>query len=192
MVNFVHISLILLGYLLGSIPSSYLVAKSKGVDLKKKIQNGRFGATHVSRECGSLAGFIVGVMDLSKGIISVMIADIISGKEVIVLATGLAAIVGHNWSVFMRFIGGKGAAVTFGNLLFVLTNYFLIAVFLTAISFTVLANKENIFRIKKSSFLTGILYIFTFVFALTMGNRIGLMAFSPIIFSVPMMLKSND
>ena len=104
---------IIIAYFLGSSPSAYLIAKNRGVNLLSKVENGRLGTASVGRTVGKGAGFLVGAMDFCKGALSVMIADKMSGGEewVIVLA-GTAAIIGHNWSIFLHFLGGKGAATT--------------------------------------------------------------------------------
>ena len=109
---------IIIAYFLGSIPSAYLIAKNKGIDITSRVENGRLGTASVSRNVGKFAGALVGIMDFCKGALSIIIADRMSGGEgwVMVLA-GAAAIIGHNWSIFLHFMGGKGAATTFGNLL---------------------------------------------------------------------------
>lgn len=188
---------IVIAYFLGSIPSAYLVAKNKGIDITSKVENGRLGTMSATRTIGKFAGILVGIMDFCKGALSVIIADKMSGGEdwVMVLA-GVAAIMGHNWSIFLHFIGGKGAATTFGNLFYLLPVPFLLAGFVTAIPSYFLKQKSRFSipgqnkNFKTSDFLTSILFLLTFIFALSFGVP-SIIAFSPIIFSVPIILKKN-
>ncbi len=188
---------IIIAYFLGSIPSAYLIAKNRGVNLLSKVENGRLGTASVGRTVGKGAGFLVGAMDFCKGALSVMIADKMSGGEewVIVLA-GTAAIIGHNWSIFLHFLGGKGAATTFGNLFYLLPKPFLLAGFITAIPSLFLRQKSKFSvpgknkDLKTSDFLTSILFLLTFIFALFFESPL-IIAFSPIIFSVPIIMKKN-
>jgi acyl-phosphate glycerol 3-phosphate acyltransferase len=188
---------IIIAYFLGSIPSAYLIAKNKGIDITSKVENGRLGTVSVSRNVGKFAGALVGIMDFCKGALSIIIADRMSGGEgwVMVLA-GAAAIIGHNWSIFLHFMGGKGAATTFGNLFYLLPIPFLLAGFITAVPSYFLKQKSR-FSIpgknkdfKTSDFLTSILFLLTFIFALFFEAPL-IIAFSPIIFSVPIILKKN-
>jgi acyl-phosphate glycerol 3-phosphate acyltransferase len=188
---------IIIGYLLGSIPSAYIIAKNRGVDIREKIKNGRLGSMGVTKEIGKFPGMLVGAMDFCKGGLSIMIADKMSSSEgwVMILA-GLAAIIGHNWSIFLHFMGGKGAATTFGNLFYLLPGPFILAGILTGVPSYFLKGKTRFSfpgqkgDFKTSNFLTSILFLLTFIFALSFDAPL-LTAFSPIIFSLPIMMKKN-
>jgi glycerol-3-phosphate acyltransferase PlsY len=109
----IWIILIICAYLVGSIPSSYLVARSHGIDLRR---HGTFqvGGGNVWRTTSRKLGLIVGIFDFIKGILMVWIAylqGLDAGQQ---LAVGLAAIIGHNWPVFLRFHGGRGIATLLG------------------------------------------------------------------------------
>ncbi len=196
MFNLNDIFPIIIGYFLGSIPSAYLIAKNRGVDITKKIKNGQLGSAKITKELGKFPGILVGAMDFSKGALSIMIAEKISGQEWVMILTGVAAIIGHNWSIFLHFMGGKGAATTFGNLFYLLPESFLLAGLFTAIPSYFLKTKSRFYLLgqkrdfKTSDFLTSILFLLTFLFALIFNESL-LISFSPIIFSLPIMMKKN-
>lgn len=107
------IVLIICSYLLGSVPSSYLVAKARGIDLRKDGTQ-QVGGGNLWRTTSRKLGLIVGIFDFFKGMLMVLIAwrlGLDAGQQ---LAVGLAAVVGHNWPVFLRFHGGRGVATSLG------------------------------------------------------------------------------
>ena len=120
--------LIVGAYLLGSIPFGVVIAKSRGVDIRE-CGSGNIGATNVGRVLGKRLGLLCCVLDLGKGAAPVLVAGSWYGildewaTEIPVrtswlwLAVGVAPLVGHMASVFLRFRGGKGVATAFGALL---------------------------------------------------------------------------
>jgi len=117
---------ILLAYLLGSIPFGLLVAKIWNVDIRR-YGSGNIGATNVFRTLGALPGLIVFLLDFLKGTLAVQIGYWIGGNPFIILALGMAAILGHMYSIFLGFKGGKGAATGLGVLLGLTPDIFLIS-----------------------------------------------------------------
>jgi glycerol-3-phosphate acyltransferase PlsY len=114
----VSVALFTLGaYLMGSIPTSYLVGRLHGIDLREH-GSGNLGGTNAYRVLGASAALPVVVVDISKGFIPACFFPAWDGSPVADLALlyGLAAIAGHVWSVFMRFTGGKGMATGAGVL----------------------------------------------------------------------------
>lgn len=109
--------LILGAYLLGSIPFAYLVAKwFRGIDLRR-YGSGNVGVSNLLRLTSKRLAIPVIIFDLGKGMIMVWAAQLIglsTGQQVVV---GLAAIIGHNWSVFLRFSAGRGIMTTLGVVL---------------------------------------------------------------------------
>jgi glycerol-3-phosphate acyltransferase PlsY len=102
------------GYLLGSVPSAYLVAKRAcGIDLRN-YGSGNIGATNLLRFASRRNAVPVIVFDSLKGIIMVIIAWQVGLAAREQLFVGLAAIIGHNWPVFLRFRGGRGVITTLG------------------------------------------------------------------------------
>jgi len=106
-------------YLLGSVPSGYLIGKAfKGIDIRD-FGSGNIGFTNVLRAIGTFPALIVLIIDITKGIISVYLGFFFAqlmGIDCQVMGGigGLASIVGHNWPIFLKFKGGKGVAVTAG------------------------------------------------------------------------------
>ncbi len=108
---------ILIGYLLGSIPTAYIAARFlRGEDIRN-IGDENAGAANVYRELGPKTGVIIGILDAAKGALAVLIAQAIDMSLTVVLLTGAAAVIGHNWPVFLGFRGGRGVSTTLGILL---------------------------------------------------------------------------
>jgi len=116
-----------LGYFIGAIPFALIISKRMaGVDISK-IGSGNIGGTNVFRVLGWKAGVITIVLDLAKAIVPVVLARLIIGDGVLPIAgfvldwrwgqviTALMVMVGHNWSIYIKFRGGKGAAVYYGS-----------------------------------------------------------------------------
>jgi len=108
---------IAIGYLLGAIPFAYIAGRLvKGVDIRQ-VGGRNVGALNTIREIGLLPGLLVLVADVAKGTVAILIARWLGLELVWVLTAGFTVIVGHNWSVFLNFQGGKGASTTLGVLL---------------------------------------------------------------------------
>jgi len=108
---------IVIGYLLGSIPFAYIVARLvKGADIRK-VGGGNMGAVNTMREIGTLPGFGVLFADMAKGALAVLIAQWLGLHPYWVFAVGMVAVAGHNWPVWLKFKGGQGLATTMGVLL---------------------------------------------------------------------------
>lgn len=106
-----------IGYLLGSIPFAYIVARlKKGIDIRQ-VGGGNVGALNVYREVGPAFGIIVLVTDLIKGVLIVYIARWLGLSDIWVCVAGFAAVAGHNWPVFLNFRGGRGAVTIMGVLI---------------------------------------------------------------------------
>ena len=115
---------IIIGYLLGSVPSAYIATRlATGKDIRQ-MGGSNVGSLNVYREVGVWPGLAVGVIDLGKGAAAVAIAYwLLDVPTEFVLATGLAAVIGHNWMVWLKFSGGKGMGVTIGTLVILLPVY---------------------------------------------------------------------
>ena len=107
---------IVVAYLLGSIPSAYLITPLlAGVNIRRK--GGGVGGLNVYRELGTGSGVAVMVADMAKGAVAVSIAYWLLGlPQLFVLMTGVAAVAGHLWMIFLRFRGGGGIATSIGVL----------------------------------------------------------------------------
>ncbi len=123
------LSILLVGYLLGSIPVGLLIGKYYSrVDIRK-YGSGKTGTTNVLRAVGRKAAILALVLDASEGALAVLFAALIFGRNYLVVGNfglgllvaqclaALAAMAGHNWSVFLKFKGGRGVATFFGGLI---------------------------------------------------------------------------
>ncbi|MFQ5934209.1 MAG: glycerol-3-phosphate acyltransferase [Dehalococcoidia bacterium] len=109
-----------LAYLLGALPFAYLVPRLlKGVDIRR-VGSGNPGALNVYRSLGSAPGLAVFALDAAKGLLAIYLTRWLDAPEASMYLAALLVAVGHNWSVFLRFSGGKGAATVFGVSLAVL------------------------------------------------------------------------
>ncbi|HHW07363.1 MAG TPA: glycerol-3-phosphate 1-O-acyltransferase PlsY [Clostridia bacterium] len=103
----------IIGYFIGSIPIGYLVVrKLYNIDIRR-YGSGNIGFTNVFRTAGWGPGIIVLVGDILKGVIAVLVGRWLGGETAGMLG-GLAAIAGHNWSLFLKFSGGRGVATGAG------------------------------------------------------------------------------
>ncbi|HZK25347.1 MAG TPA: glycerol-3-phosphate 1-O-acyltransferase PlsY [Oscillospiraceae bacterium] len=117
----------LAAYLIGSISFGYLAGKLiKGIDIRN-FGSGNAGTTNIQRTLGTMPAIIVLLLDISKGLLVVWIARALTGSEIVQMAAGVTAIVGHNWPLFFRFRGGRGIATSIGVLLGVAPLVLLIA-----------------------------------------------------------------
>jgi acyl phosphate:glycerol-3-phosphate acyltransferase len=121
-----YVLTVLIAYLLGSVPTGFLVAKARGVDIRT-LGSGNIGATNVFRILGKAAGILVLVVDAAKGWVAVfVVAKLVSelfypeagatAQEWFRLCAGVAAILGHNYTCWLHFKGGKGIATSAGVL----------------------------------------------------------------------------
>lgn len=122
------LAVVIVGYLLGAIPWGVLISKrSARVDVRD-YGSGKTGMTNVLRVAGRKAAALVVGLDLAKGVLAVVFAGLIVGSGYLVVGNfglglltaqvlaALASIAGHNWSIFLKFKGGRGVATFFGGL----------------------------------------------------------------------------
>lgn len=139
----------LTGYLLGSIPTGYLVGRAKGVDVRQH-GSGNIGATNVLRVLGKKPGIFVFVCDVLKGWLAVTLANKLFGvaaadpgavsggtssPQFAGILAAIACILGHNFPVWLGFKGGKGIATTTGVLLGLMPLAVLVGAAVWAIAF---------------------------------------------------------
>jgi glycerol-3-phosphate acyltransferase PlsY len=129
-------------YLLGSIPTGYLVGRARGVDVRK-VGSGNIGATNVFRTLGKTAGVLVLAADGMKGWLAVSIVPDLAHRlfspnspwdrptrEYLQIVAGVVAILGHNYTCWLKFKGGKGIATTAGAVAALLPLTFVISAFI--------------------------------------------------------------
>lgn len=126
--------LVVLCYFIGAIPFSYLVSLLKGVDIRTR-GSGNVGATNVLRALGPVAAAAALAADLLKGVAAAWIGTM-AGGEWLVVGCAFAAVVGHCYSIFLRFKGGKGVATSAGVILYLMPRELLImlVVFLVVVA----------------------------------------------------------
>jgi glycerol-3-phosphate acyltransferase PlsY len=106
--------LVLLGYLLGSVPTGYLVGRAFGVDVRM-VGSGNIGTANVLRAAGKWAAILTLVGDMLKGFAPVVMARAATDDLWVHAGVALAAVVGHCWPVFLKFKGGKAVATGAGT-----------------------------------------------------------------------------
>ncbi len=109
-------------YLLGSVPTGFLIARSRGVDIRR-VGSGNIGATNAFRVLGKAAGTAVLLVDAAKGAAAVLVCPVLAGLAVpgadpaaLRLTAALGAVLGHNYTCWLGFRGGKGIATSAGVL----------------------------------------------------------------------------
>ena len=127
MIALMYVSVVVIGYICGSIPCGVLISKWLAKRDVRKVGSGKTGMTNVMRAAGRKAAAISLVLDIAKGALAVGFATLIfwghndavtvfAMNESAKILAGLAAIAGHNWSVFLKFKGGRGVATFMGAL----------------------------------------------------------------------------
>jgi acyl phosphate:glycerol-3-phosphate acyltransferase len=109
--------LIAAGYLIGSIPMGVLVARLTGGQDPRSVGSGRTGGTNAIRAMGPGRGVAVGLLDLAKGLVAVLLARLVGAGDLALALVGIAAVAGAWRSIFLRFHGGRGVATGIGAML---------------------------------------------------------------------------
>ena len=110
----------LISYLIGSLPTGYLVVRlTRGIDIRT-VGSGSIGATNVRRALGQGWAVFVTIVDMSKGALALLLAAHAgTTSHELVALSAFAAVVGHNYPIWLKFHGGKGVATTYGTMFFV-------------------------------------------------------------------------
>ncbi|MDD5398678.1 MAG: glycerol-3-phosphate acyltransferase [Dehalococcoidia bacterium] len=171
-----NLSLICLpsAFLLGATPSSFIVAMlAAKIDIRDE-PDGKISAAAVYRRVGLLPFIIAVVMDMGKGALAVLIAQWLYAGPLLVMLAGLVAIVSHQWSIFLRFQGGRGATVMAGVLVCICTVPTLIGAAVAGMMALWIKNNS-------ASFGIGIVALFAALFALQWSD----IAMPPILIVTP-------
>jgi glycerol-3-phosphate acyltransferase PlsY len=162
---------IVIAYLLGSIPFAYIIGRLRGLDIRK-VGDRNVGTFNVFRHVGLVGGIVTLIADVGKGALAIVVAKLLSVPELVVLGAGVAAVIGHNWSVFLRFRGGRGLAVVIGVLLALLPREMVIA---AALGIVVLFFTRSSVWFGVALFLTFILLCWLF------KERVSLLIYSAVL-----------
>lgn len=133
-------------YLIGSVPFAYILVKAvKGIDIRT-VGSGNAGATNAARVLGKWGFITVFILDMLKGFAPVLAAYLFFGRETVVLLVMAAAVLGHTFTVFLSFKGGKGVATAAGAFTALVPFEMLIALalFLTVFAFTRMVSAGSI------------------------------------------------
>ena len=110
------IGIVIFAYLVGSIPTGYVLGRLAGIDIRE-VGSGNIGATNVARAVGKGRGIATLIGDAAKGFIPVYLVVLFGLSPIETALTGVAAVMGHLFPVFLKFQGGKGVATAVGVLL---------------------------------------------------------------------------
>jgi acyl phosphate:glycerol-3-phosphate acyltransferase len=111
------IAVVGLSYVIGGIPWGVVIARLSGGPDPRTIGSGRTGGANVMRALGARLALTSGLLDVAKGIVSVLLAIVVGGGLPLQILAAIAAIVGHSRSIFIGFKGGRGIAPGFGGLI---------------------------------------------------------------------------
>jgi acyl phosphate:glycerol-3-phosphate acyltransferase len=175
---------VVLGYLLGSIPSAYIIGRLMGkIDVRQE-GDGQISASAVHKRLGVVPFVLVVIMDVGEGVLAVLVARMLTESLLVVLIAGFTAVVGHNWSVFLKFKGGLGATTIYGVLVCLVWWQFLAVATAVFILFLLI--------IRKSGLSTAILIIVLSIVLLVQylfQNAPLILAIYPLILILLMILK---
>ncbi len=122
---------LIIAYLLGSIPTAYIVGRLvAGVDIRT-VGDGNVGAKNVYSQVGPLPGLVVGLFDVAKGALAVLYAKRLALPEMTILLAGFVVVLAHDWMIPLRFRGGQGMAASLGAFLVLLPQETIIILALT-------------------------------------------------------------
>ncbi len=167
-----------LAYLMGAIPFGLVIAKAAtGID-PREMGSRSTGATNVARICGMKYGIATFILDMLKGLVPLLIGMKISSSPLFLSLTGLAALLGHIYSVFLNFKGGKGVATTIGIFLALAPGATLVGICITIVvigltgyvslgSLTLMLLLPVLILVKKSL----ILFIFALIVMFVVVNK---------------------
>lgn len=110
------LAVLLVAYLLGSVPFGYLVGRLQGIDVTR-YGSGRTGGTNVGRLLGWRGFLLTAIGDMGKAVVAVLLARAVLQNEWAAVAAGLAAVIGHDWSLYLNGRGGRGVGPSFAVLL---------------------------------------------------------------------------
>jgi glycerol-3-phosphate acyltransferase PlsY len=152
---YLNTAIILLGsYLIGAFPSAYIAGKLKGIDIKRSGTR-NVGGMNAITSVGIVYGVIVVLVDIGKGFLVAYLAHLFSGSHPLIpLWAVLAAIIGHNWMIYLGFKGGKGVATLIGGLLF-LSPWSILILFLVFVPITFALLKDSYLGTTAGFFILG-------------------------------------
>lgn len=110
------VACVLVSYLLGTIPSGYIVARVRGVNIQQ-VGSGNIGATNVLRSVGVIPAVFVAIADPLKGVAAVLLPKLLGLPPLVIALCGFVVVLGNDYNAFLKFRGGKGIAASLGVML---------------------------------------------------------------------------
>jgi glycerol-3-phosphate acyltransferase PlsY len=176
-----NVAAIAFGYLFGSIPFALLLTRPLGIDLRAAGSR-NVGAANVLRTAGVLPAVAVMLLDSAKGAIAVLVARLVTDDLAVVMAAGLAAIVGHVYPAWLRFRGGKGVAASAGV-------FAMLAPFATAIAALVFVGTIFVTRFISAGSIAGALAL---AVAAAAGNAPGPVVAGAVLAAILVVYRHRD
>ena len=168
-----------IGYLLGAIPTAYIVGKLIGhIDLRIE-GDGRISAAAIYWRLGAFPYFLVLLIDIGKASLALFIASLLNAPLWVMLITGFITVVGHCWSIFMKFKGGLGATAICGTLLYLFPIQLLIGMAITSIF---------LFITRKTGMSSGIIIVLTSIVLLIQRQQ-WIVVIYPVVLILIMVIK---
>ncbi|MEW6717668.1 MAG: glycerol-3-phosphate acyltransferase [Chloroflexota bacterium] len=133
------ILILVVAYLIGSLPSAHIAGRYYGVNLRQ-LGDGNLGARNTYRVLGWNPAIFVGVLDISKGAFATWLASALTEDPLIPYIAALAAAIGHDFSIFIRFAGGQGMAAILGGMLVLQPHELLLGLGAVALCLLILRN----------------------------------------------------
>jgi acyl phosphate:glycerol-3-phosphate acyltransferase len=134
----IHLGVVVLAYLIGSIPTAVILSRRlRGVDIRE-IGDGNMGAANMYHTLGPRLGIMVAVIDVLKGTLAVLVAQLLGLELIWQMLAGACAIIGHDFPIFVKFRGGQGTAVAVGTMLPLFPLQFMFGLALLSILFPII------------------------------------------------------
>ena len=172
---------VVLAFLLGSIPFGIFFARSSGIDIRQTGSN-NIGATNVGRVVGRQAGILTLACDLAKGALPVILANLMEIPQEWIASVCLAAVLGHVYSPWLRFRGGKGVATAAGTFLIAAPMATIICLVIFAL----------VLKLSKRVSVGSLFSIITLPFILHTTGAIGQMTAAGTIVAVVVIIKHTE
>ncbi len=145
---------IILGYFLGSVPFAYIAGRwAKGVDIRT-VGTKNMGAHNVMLEVGRSIGILVLLLDMGKGALPVLATRWLGLSDLAALLAGIAAVLGHNFTLFLRFRGGRGLATSLGVLLALMLKEAIVALSILGVLYVLITRSISFSVIVSLAFLS--------------------------------------
>jgi glycerol-3-phosphate acyltransferase PlsY len=153
-----NILILVSAYLIGALPSAYLAGKRHGVHLRE-VGDGNLGTQNTYRVLGLKPALCVGALDIGKGALATWLATVLSDDPLVPYVAALSAAIGHDFSLYIRFAGGKGMATVLGSVLVLQPVESLLGLGLVGLALLLLRNWDLAWSLGMGSMLAWSFYL---------------------------------